>query len=502
MRGLLTGLTDAARFRAQEAVGASSAIDPIEVADAQTYRRLGSTLRDLSPAQYRRSQQAAIRGFITNPLTRRMAELPRDFMIGEGVKPFAPDATVQDWLIDFWTDPINRMDALVDTMCVESELLGELVLPFFVDAGARARLTLIDPLLVARTIPDPGNARTIIGVELGGQAGAESLFVPTILGPGVDDAMILTKDAAQQRATWLTKLPATLQNIGFRGVFYVGLNRIAGMSRGLSEIATALDHIDRIDQNLFDMLERTGLLSAFVWKVTLQGAQLPDIAKWRDEHTEPPRPGTVQVSNEKETWEAVTPDLKQADFSVGFKTGRNYVVGNLGYSPAWMGDTESNRATAAEASDPALKTVTAKQTRFRHILVAILQQVTWEAVQGGKLPPTLVVGPTQQVRDTWRTVSVVMPEMSPKDVVRASGAFLQVSQAANQLVSSGIMSPELAARVIAQVTPHLGLEVDVAAEQERLKGQPLQEAIAFYQRAEARRQRRRDAKLAAAAAAG
>jgi len=461
MRGLLDAIASAGKVPLREAlVLASTSIDP----DDALYRRIaGGHTRDIPPDQFRRVQEAAIRGYIMNPFTRRMAELPKDYMVGEGVSPIAPDGAVQAWLDDFWSDPINQMDAMAELMALESEILGELALPVFVDPRTgKVRLTLVDTLMIRRCIPDPGNTRTLIGVHFYGP-GLPQFTLPTILGPGVEDTDVLTAKAVAMREAWRSKLGnAFVDGPPPEGVIYVGINRIAGQTRGLATMSASLDHADLLDRYQFDMLERAGILNAFVWQVTLMGAEDPEITAWKTKHPSPPRPGTVNVTNEKEKWEAVTPTLRQQDLSEGFKTARNYVAGNLGYSPGWLGDTSSTRASAAEQTDPSLKTVTAKQTRLKRILTNILQYVVWQGAAHGQIPKEVLV--KGQLKVSWRTVGVQMPEMSPKDVMRGATAFAQLATAVATAVTSGLLTSGTGTRLLAVITPHLGLDLDAEAE--------------------------------------
>jgi hypothetical protein len=291
----------------------------------------------------------------------------------------------------------------------------------------------------------------------------DAFVLPTLLGPAVDDPSVLSPEAVGLREKWRARLPAIFKGTAPVGVLYWGLNRIAGMTRGLSGLSGSLDHADRLDTNLFDMLERTGLMSAFVWAVTIEGATPEEIKAWQSKYAQPPRPGSVRVGNEKEKWEAVTPDLKLGDLTTGFRTARNYIAANQGLAPSWMGDVDGTRANADVQGDPTIKTMTGKQNRLKGMLLELLRQVVWEAVSRGKLPPTALDKQRQPV-DAWRTVGLVMPEMNPKDMVRVAGALLQVSQAVSVAVAAGALSKATGTRLLSAVAPHLGVDVDAEEE--------------------------------------
>jgi hypothetical protein len=486
MKGLLDALAAAAGYTGlRESVNLYPGSAQID-SDEHLYRSLTAGTRDLSPDQYERVQKAAVRQFVANPFTRRTVELPRDFFTAEGVEPECPEdpPELRAWLDRFWDDPVNRMDHFVEVMPLEYELLGEVVVPLFVGPDGFVRITMADPLTVSRTIADPGNGRVIIGVEFKAPSGHEQepLVFPVVLGVGADDATILSAEALAKRATWTTRLAGRYGPNGLSSAFYFGANMIAGVTRGLSTVSASLDHLDQLDRNQFDMLERPGLMNAFIWHVVLQGAQRPEIDQWRKDHPTPPRPGTVNVTNEKETWTPVTPDLKATDLSTGFQTGKNYIVGNLGYAPGWFGEMEQTRASAAEATDPALRTVSARQKRIRTILTAILRYVVWSAVQAQKLPATAKDKKGREV-SIWSLVGVRMPEIAPKDVAQGATALAQVTAAAQGAVEARLMSRGTAIRLITAAAHQLGVDVDPSDEEAAVERQAEEADAAAYEQA-------------------
>lgn len=465
----------------------TTTIDP----DDRLYRRVtggapfATTLRDLPPELRTRLQETGLRQHYLNPLAGRLAELPRDFAIGEGVRPTAPDPTVQAWLDAFWSDPINAMDELVDVLAVELELLGEAVFPLFVGTDGRTRLTLIDPLVIVRTRPDPGNARAIIGVELASSIPMKPYVLPTLLGVAVDEAAMLSAEAVRLRTEWRAALPAVFgsEAAAPRGCLYASVGRIAGMSRGVAPIWRLIDHLQLIDETQFDMLERIKILNAFAWDVTLTGADQPLLDAWLARHPTPPKPATVNVHNEKESWTAVAPDLKAADLTTGFRTARNYVVGNAGYAPHFLGDVDANLATATASSDPAMKTIASRQTRLRRILTTLLQHVVAFGLEAGgsTMTPTLTIRGT--TRPTWQTVGVQMPDPSPKDVGRIATAFAQLASGIATAVTGGYLSRTTATKLLVAMTPHLGVhDIDAQDEAAAIETDAAAETAAAYAR--------------------
>jgi hypothetical protein len=450
----VTGLV----LREQTGLYPTTTIDP----DESLYRPVsGAQVRDLPLDQHRRAQAKAIRAFVRNPFAQRMVTLPRDYAVGEGLWPQIDDEPAQAWLDQFWREPTNDLPNLVDVLAIEAELLGEAVLPLFVRPDGSVRVTLVDPVLIQAVHTDEDNVRVPIGVEVRGSAMPEAIVLPTLLGPGVIDAVALGAKAVAQRETWRARMAERFgEGRAPAGVLYFSVNRIAGMSRGMPPLWASLDLAELLDRYQFDVAERAALINAFVWDVTLEGAQPSAITDWLKAHPTAPKPGATLVHNEKETWKPSTPDLKHADLATGFLTLRNYIAGNLGYSPNWLGDVDATRANAAESSELAIKTVTAKQRRLRHWLERLLGEVLWHGVQARHVPP-LVGDPPVPV---WQAVTIRMPDVATRDVSRGATALAQVTAAAVQAVTAGLLSRATAAEMMAAVSSHLGVECDPSAE--------------------------------------
>src|SRR5450759_4015071 len=67
-----------------------------------------SPWRDLLPPMQWNMQRVAYYLYVTNPLARRIVELTKDFVVGEGIHIRATHPAVQKILSDFWNDPANN----------------------------------------------------------------------------------------------------------------------------------------------------------------------------------------------------------------------------------------------------------------------------------------------------------------------------------------------------------------------------------------------------------
>ena len=112
--------------------------------------------------------------------------------------------------------------------------------------------------------------------------------------------------------------------------------------------------------------QRSALQNAFVWDVTVSGADEAEIGRWLAAHGAAPRPGTVRAHNEKEAWGAVAPTLGAAEVETTSSLVKNLVLGGAGLPEAWFADGDAaNRATLSGQMAPTYKMLAARQRTVR-----------------------------------------------------------------------------------------------------------------------------------------
>ena len=114
----------------------------------QGFRRISSanTARDLSPLLQDRMIELAWYLYDRNPLAKRLINLTKIFVLGDGLKVQAKDPRVQEWLDGFWNDPVNRLDLELPSYVQELSIFGEqLYLTTENPIDGAVRLWYIDP---------------------------------------------------------------------------------------------------------------------------------------------------------------------------------------------------------------------------------------------------------------------------------------------------------------------------------------------------------------------
>lgn len=421
-------------------------IDP----DDDVYRRLTGGTRSLSPIEQDRAQAIALYLWRKNPMARRLTEMLADFVVGDGITFTAEDPDVQDVLDEFWRDPKMNLEIRHRDLVRDQSIYGEIAWEAAVnEQSGRVRLRFLDPGILKDVRPNPDNALEDAAI---------------ILKPPVGS----TEDRVIQHVTFDDETDPTAPVWTGTG-FYLPVNRVTGQHRGTPDLLAIADFVDGYDQLLFNALERSGLINAFVWDVTLTGATPTEVTKWVGDHGSAPPPGSVRAHNEKEVWAAVAPSLGNADMMELGRPVKNMALGGFGAPEAWFAEGDSaNRATLAAQGDPTYRMITARQTVVGAQWTLIFGFVIAKAIDAGRLPVNVK-----------RDFKVILAEPSEEDRGALATALQSLAASLTAAEEQKWVSRETAASIFASVVSGLGLDVDPKEEQTKIED----EAAAAEQKA-------------------
>jgi hypothetical protein len=406
------------------------------------FRRITSpyTLRDLNPLMQERMQAICFYLAKTTPFGKRIVEVISDYVVGEGFRPVAADPRVQAVVNKFWNDGVNNMDANLKDWCDELTTFGELCLPVAVNpVDGFVRLGYVDPLLLEAVQ---------FGV-IATASGQQQIAMPV----AVDLKRKSTETESERLQIVRADEDPTSDTYGQLSgdCFYSAINKAKGASRGLSELFSLADWIDVFDQMMFDFADRVRFLNAFVWHYTINGANEKTVSDWEKKVTQnPPRQGSVQVTNEAVKIEAQTPDFRGSDMSQALRSIKLYGLGGAGL-PAWFfADAEtSNRSTADEMTGPTGKKLTNRQNQLKGLIMQVLRFVIQQAIYKGVLPEGV---------DT--TVTLQVPDLMIKDLEKAAQTLAAVVNSVSVMEANGYIQSKTAARAAHVVLSQIGVEVD------------------------------------------
>lgn len=414
--------------------------------EIEGYRKLGGSTSDLTPWNQEKMQKKALALFQKNHMARRLLGIQVDYVVGDGIsaqaqhKDDSMQEEIQGLIGEFWNDPLNAMDRKNEARCLDWCLYGELVMPVRRnEQDGRIRLGWIDPCVISNVIPDP----------LTGE-------------PAVLEVSDSAAGAVGQK---------TLQVIRFREeterwegeVFFHTQGNVTNSTRGISDLYSAADWFDVLDQTMKAQADRVKLLSRFIWDVTLEGADDTKIVDWLKKWGKSPPPAAVRAHNEKVTWNAVAPKLNSHEATNNMKLLKTQIMGGYGYPNHWFGSgDDANLATAAAMAEPTRRALARKGKAFKWILTDVIRfalqsrQEIGGAIKGVDL-----------VRETPFNVNI--PNIGGDDMGKVGTAITQITNAITACENSGYISHETAGELAAMVLGQTGHEIDPAAERKAIE---------------------------------
>lgn len=440
------------------------------------YRKLTTSNRDLSPLQHDRMLEIAYYLYDANPLAKRILELTRDYILGEGVEIRATDKAqkLQPILDRHWQDHINRWDLKLHDKVLELGLFGEQCYTVSVNpVDGHVRLGYVDPGRVGEVLRDPHNAEVVQAIALKSESGGavERLKVIQVdERPGSRSfGRLIGAETDQQGQVIETWRDGDVDRPYLGSCFWFAINKVSTAQRGRSDLLGLADWVDGYDQLLFGELDRTLLIKSFLYDVSLAGADEAAVAAAKLRYAKPPNPGSILVHNDRETWQVLTPDLKAQDAQNSADLILSTIATGSGHPKTWLnGMMDDNRASAEGMGEPAFKRLAERQRYVSYMLDLIMTYVLDQAELHGQVKYRGAKRP-----EPW-PVTISLPEMRPANLVEGAQTLFQATQALAVLKAEGAIDTQVEQEAAVLLLGLLGLEVDA----DEMRGRIEQEAAA------------------------
>lgn len=406
------------------------------------WRRLSDNWqqKDVVPSTYLELHQQAYEAYTSNPLAALIIDTTANFVIGDGARVHARSKRVQRLLDSFWEDPENCMEQRQHWLCTELALYGELFIRFFVNAyDGTVKIALMDPSTIDQIACDPDNIERVLRVHRRGldQPPAEHNTARTTA----------TSDPLESGA-WFSVPDEVMQ---------FSINKVSNAKRGRSDLAVLLPWLRRYKDWLTDRVRINKYKGAFLYDVTLKGADKRTVDAKMLQYAAPLEPGSVIFHNESEVWQAVQPRIDADNVSADGRAIKLMIAAGAGLPEHYLSEGGNvNRATAAEMGLPTLKRFQRRQHYLRYLLGTVLDRVIDEALRADRLPAGID-----------RRYDIVLPALDDRDLASIAQATSTMTTALATARAQGWITDETAVHLLFECA---GGQVDAAAEWARLHG--------------------------------
>ena len=410
------------------------------------YRRLSAegeeqVRRDMTPISQDMMLELAYYLYDTSGLVKRFVRDTKNFVLGEGVSfEVANDddgGAAKQVLDDFWSDAMNRMNLHLEPRVEFFCLLGEQCWPVAVNPhNGRVWVSYVDPVNIDEVISVRNFPEITAAVKLKGTTGRTGRIMPAI------------REALDPR-----KSNEYGRLVG--ECFYWALNKPPNALRGRSDLIHLFDFVNAFEEGIFDELDRIKGIKAFIWDVTLTGADDADIKQFL-QNNRAPKSNSVRAHNEQVKWEAVAPSLNQSDNKAFFDLMKTYLAACANRPDSWLGSGGKAYQTEADLmGEPTFKDLGSRQRYVKYMLEYMLRFVLDQAMIHKTLRPP---------KDGKHVVTVNMPEMSTKDLKKIVDGLFTLAQSLMIAEGQGWISTDTASKLYANMASQSGIEIDAAEE--------------------------------------
>lgn len=425
--------------------------------DKYGFRSLTQNIRDLNESVRVNLLNRANTLSLINGMAHRALQIRTDLIVSEGFKIEAdPDKDCPDeirqriqdvidehWEINDWQErtyervlDLGRTGEMIRRVPALSTKIGG------IKDFKLGRFTCgnIDPSLVYGISLDPWNYERLDRMYLEQYAFPNSNFKDLSLKVIADERLSLKEFGS------------------IRGeVFYLAVNRRPGCSRGLTDLAPAMDWLDIYDQMLLMDVERANMMMRFIWDVTIENASPAFIKAYAESlKSNGPRPGTVRVHSHKEKWDAVSPDLKLSDSKELREDIFVYAWGSMGLPRPWFADGENaNRASIENMTDPNFAWARTRRRSFTSYLELEHRYALQVAYDAGRFNDI----PIEKLPE-WMRLKVTARDPDRKGYADVGAVWTDVANSLTIMTNQGLLDKQTAADIVRTVLGTYGFEID------------------------------------------
>lgn len=320
--------------------------------------RSGETLTDRHAFDREELQRQALEAWRVNPLARRIVGLTSQYVVGGGVTFSSPHSATAAFLHSFWEHPLNRLAVRVYEWCDELTRSGNLFLLLTTDASGMSYVRAV-PATQVKQIHSRAND----------------------LDQEISFEMQPNWHASNESVTW-PAYDAQTETLNTEGglkavMLHYAINRPVGAQWGESDLAPVLRWLSRYASWLEDRARLNRYRTAFLYIVHAKfSSEAERRARQSALNAAPPSPGSILVTDENESWEALHPRLESDDAAQDGLALKKMLAAGAGIPMHFLAEPEgSTRTTAEAAGGPTYRHFEQRQRFFLWLLGDLLHAV-------------------------------------------------------------------------------------------------------------------------------
>jgi len=316
----------------------------------------------------------AIRAWRVNPTARRIVRINRSFILGKGITIKSDDPDTEAFLLEWWNHRLNKLKANTKRWKDEDTRTGNLFVLCTVGATNTLYVRAIPSESVEEIITLPNDIEQETAYKIAQDADIEAKTYPSYEHRGEADQFIV----------------------------HFASNKPVGSAWGEADISPMLPWLGRYASWLEDRVRLNRFRNAFMYIVQMSGADVtPEKKRARQAeiNKNPPKPGSVLVTDPSEQWGIMSANLDSFDASVDGSTIKKMIMDGAGHPMHWHAEGESSISTTAEAAGtPTFRTLEEQQDEFFEWMIE-LAQIALEVAGKSTNKPIWIEGPDITERD-------------------------------------------------------------------------------------------------------
>ena len=316
------------------------------------------SFRDRTLADYRSVIEESLQAWREDPLARRIVNLTTQFSIGRGFRIHADAPAADEFLHEFWENPLNRMDARLTEWSDELCRTGNLFIMLASDSSGMSYVRAIPAGLIEEIIPMENDIEQ------------PQLFRLREAG---DPYRLVIREEKEVPPASLT------EPVRGECMLHFTVNRPIGGQWGEPDLAPILIWLERYRDWLRDRWVLNHYRSSFVYMIKApelndEERRLRSVQLNQGE----PHPGTFFVVGENEEWIAVQPNLESSDANEDGLSIKKMIAAGAGIPVSFLAEPGSaSKAESGGMEDSACRNFRQRQqvllwiteTVLRHVLV-------------------------------------------------------------------------------------------------------------------------------------